>query len=58
MSLYPCLICHVFKQRLLTVGGTESERECVSTKCSLSYVKDAIILNFHFAHSKHTSWHL
>lgn len=58
MSLYQC---HVFKQKLLKVGGCpdpEREKESESLKCSLSYVKDALILNFHFAHTERTTWHL
>lgn len=72
MSLYHYLNCHVFKQKLLKVGGSpdpEREREsarkrerrergCVFAKCPVSYVKDARIVNFRFAHSERTTGHL
>lgn len=75
MSLYHYLNCHVFKQKLLKVGGSPDpererererarergerrERECVFTKCPVSYVKNALIVNFRFAHSERTTGHL
>ena len=55
MSLCHYLNCHVFKQKFLKMRGSpdpereRGERECVSTKCPVSYVTDALIVNFCFA---------
>lgn len=51
MSLYCYLNYPVCKQKLLKVGGSperERERERTPTKCSLSSVKDVLILTFLF----------